>query len=116
MICLHIFWVGHQDEFGVSCLMNEKLWERTELSSEVPVISLFLLGECVYFLPLVFILVNVLQQINLLPASIFQLVLFGADKWLEFDTVYQLSPCWVLPTTCSEDYREKSELSAIFCC
>lgn len=32
----------------------------------------FLLGKCVYFFPLVFILVNVVCQINRLPESIFQ--------------------------------------------
>lgn len=51
-------------QIGVTCLMNEKLWENVELSSEVPVISPFVLGKCVYFFPLVFILVNVLHQIN----------------------------------------------------
>lgn len=54
--------------------MSEKLWVlNTELSSEVPVMGPFLLGKCVYFFLLVFILVNVLCPINLLPESIFQL-------------------------------------------
>lgn len=59
--------------------MNEKLWENIELSSEVPMISPFSLGKCVYFFPLLFILVNVLHQINLLPESIFQLVLLSLE-------------------------------------
>ena len=60
---------------GVTCLMSEKLWENIELSSEVVAISSFSLGNCVYVFPLVFILLNVLCQINLLPESISQLVL-----------------------------------------
>ena len=55
--------------------MSEKLWENIELSSEVVAISSFSLGKCVYVFPLVFILLNVLYQINLLPESISQLVL-----------------------------------------
>ena len=55
--------------------MSEKLWENIELSSEVVAISSFSLGKCVYVFPLVFILLNVLCQINLLPESISQLVL-----------------------------------------
>lgn len=42
-------------------------------------ISPFSLGKCVYFSPLLFILVNVLHQINLLPESIFQLVLLSLE-------------------------------------
>ena len=64
---------------GVTCLMSEKLWENIELSSEVVAISSFLLGKCVYVFPLVFILVNVLYQINLLPESISQLVLLSLE-------------------------------------
>lgn len=59
--------------------MSEKLWENIELSSEVVAISSFLLGKCVYVFPLVFILVNVLYQINLLPESISQLVLLSLE-------------------------------------
>lgn len=55
--------------------MNEKLRENIELSSEVPVISPFLLGKCIYVFPLVFMRVNVLYQINLLPEFILQLLL-----------------------------------------
>lgn len=60
--------------------MSEEHWVlNIELSSEVPVISPFLLGKCVYFFPLVFIPVNVLHQINLLPESSFQLVLLSLE-------------------------------------
>jgi hypothetical protein len=43
------------------------------------VISSFLLSKCVYFFALVFILVNVLHQINVLPESIFQLVALSLE-------------------------------------
>lgn len=59
--------------------MSEKLWENIELSSEVVTISSSSLGKCVYVFPLVFILLNVLYQINLLPESISQLVLLSLE-------------------------------------
>lgn len=59
--------------------MSEELGENTELGSEETRLCPFLVGKCVYFFPLVFILVNVLHQINLLPESIFQRVLLSLE-------------------------------------
>jgi len=47
----------------------------------------------VFTFSVVFILVNVSHQINLLPESIFQLTLsLPIDKWFEFDTVLSVEP------------------------
>lgn len=51
-------------QIGVTFLINEELSENVVLSSEVLMISPFVLGKCVYSFPLVFILLNVSHQIN----------------------------------------------------
>lgn len=76
----------------------------------------FLLGKCVYFFPLVFILVNVLCQINLLPESIFQLVPLsleltnglGLTQFISGAALLGAASCWL------RLLRRKSEFSAYF--
>ena len=90
--------------------MSEKLWENSELSSEVVAISSFLLGKCVYVFPLVFILVNVLYQINLLPESISQLVLLSLELTNDLTLTQFIS--WA-PVGCCQPLAQKKKW--VFC-
>lgn len=115
-MCLSILWVRQTSRWiDVICLTNEKLWENIEFSVRGTCDWSFCAGEvCLLSSSGIYTSKCVAPDkltswVHLSACS----PLFGADKWFEFDTLYQLSPCWVLPALAQTPAEKKWALCNI---